>query len=663
MKSFMQTVKLFVKTPQIIVAYLVLLAGSNVWFIQVFKAFVNDYKQWGDARTDGIYYLGDIGIIGSYVYFIFWLFISYEFFRKSKEVDIQETLDCMGARGGIFYLHQIGTLLLAVSVIVLNVFVYFIAGYFRLDFSVVPVLKEQIWIMLLVDVFLLSIASVFCGSALSQVRNRFVGYGIALALSSVMMWELLEPIAWGLGIGGDVLCFIRDFICFLPPDMSASYDALYGLPMDGYRIVIMGIWIVLGSIWILRKIFISSRRASAVGTGGCMVLIAVLGILAWDRGSVLLQSESKRSAIQEQFFDGETRKKQADFTISGYRMELRVRKELSAECKIELADGDPKEEYDFTLYHCYKVKDIRDDKGKEMAFSQDGDYVTVRGNKDVGTKEITFFYEGGSSLFYSNSHACFLTGIIPYYPKAGFQEVISDERMEVKQPNDPVVWFDIGFDIPGSVVSNLAYSEGRYKGKTDSALFVKGYLDSEYYEKTQCVCYPMQRSSYEVAEAYQNGALQQQIDQLTQYLGAEPVRLEKKQIIVIPTSTAFCSRLGSYYETDSYVLLTTGTSPYVVLQERFGRKGDSELQQVFFQLSVSPDSVIEDFVIWKDLTSDPDDYTKRDELNDRIVGKMKEVGIQEIAQKVYARLVSDGYAGDVEADIEFIKNVRKEGAL
>ena len=344
-------------------------------------------------------------------------------------------------------------------------------------------------------------------------------------------------------------------------------------------------------------------------------------------------------------------------------MELRVRKELSAECKIELADGDPKEEYDFTLYHCYKVKDIRDDKGKEMAFSQDGDYVTVRGNKDVGTKEITFFYEGGSSLFYSNSHACFLTGIIPYYPKAGFQEVISDERMEVKQPNDPVVWFDIGFDIPGSVVSNLAYSEGRYKGKTDSALFVKGYLDSEYYEKTQCVCYPMQRSSYEVAEAYQNGALQQQIDQLTQYLGAEPVRLEKKQIIVIPTSTAFCSRLGSYYETDSYVLLTTGTSPYVVLQERFGRKGDSELQQVFFQLSVSPDSEIEDFVIWKDLTSDPDDYTKRDELNDRIVGKMKEVGIQEIAQKVYARLVSDGYAGDVEADIEFIKNVRKEGAL
>ena len=42
---------------------------------------------------------------------------------------------------------------------------------------------------------------------------------------------------------------------------------------------------------------------------------------------------------------------------------------------------------------------------------------------------------------------------------------------------------------------------------------------------------------------------------------------------------------------------------------------------------------------------------------------MKEVGIQEISQKVYARLVSDGYAGDVEADIEFIKNVRKEGAL
>lgn len=656
MKSFAKTIKLFLKTPQIILAYLVLLGVSNVFFSQLYQAFVAEYEEWGEKGTDAIFFLGDMGYLCC-VFFVFWVFISYEYFRKSKEAGIQENLDCLGARGSIFYLHQLGTLLLAVLVFTANVGAYMAVGYFRLHFP--PVLTDQIYKMLAINVFLLSVGSVFCGSAISQIRNRFAGYGVALALSFLMIWELIEPIAGGLGWGGNVLHFLRSFLCFLPPDIQAYPDVLYGLPFESYRIAIIGIWIVLGSIWILRKMCIRSKNAMTVAMCVCVVLLAGLGERAWNRGSVLLQGDSPQSALMECLIGGEepedkAKSKAADFEVAGYRMELRIRKELSAICRVELAEGSALGEYDFTLYHCYQVRDVQDDKGKKMEFQQEGDYVIVKGNGEM-VKEITFYYEGGSNLIYSNSHACFLTGIVPWYPKAGFQSFTKGRV--VKWQGDPPVSFDIGIDIPGEVVSNLEYLEGRYKGKMDNALFVKGYVDLEYYKKTNIICYPMQRDSYRLAQKIQDGELQQRMDQWMEYLGGEKEQIAKKKIICSPNSMAFCSRMDKYYETDSYILTESGISPRELIQWRLEEKGSSELKDVFCDLLPFEDFEevdVNDLLVYKETF---DSYEKADELHDLVVQKIKDVGLQEVMRSIYARIAAEDYEGDLDADMEFVKNV------
>ena len=76
MKSFVKTIKLFLKSPQIILAYLVLLGVSNVFFSQLYKAFVAEYEKWGDKGTDSLFFLSDMGYL-CYGFFVFWVFISY----------------------------------------------------------------------------------------------------------------------------------------------------------------------------------------------------------------------------------------------------------------------------------------------------------------------------------------------------------------------------------------------------------------------------------------------------------------------------------------------------------------------------------------------------------------------------------------------------------
>lgn len=667
MKSFRIMIKLFLKSPQILLAYILMVVVCNVEFVHLFQAFLNDYQMSDGMGTDSIYYIGDAGAICS-VFFLFWVFISFEYFRKTKVGYIQENLDCMGARGSMVYFQQLGVLLLAVLAIVINVGAYLVCGFFALNIS--PILVEQMVKLVLMDILLMSVASIFCGSILSRVKNRFAGYGLMLVLSAIMMWKLLEPIAGGMSDFGNALYFVRKFISILPPDILASYDALYGIPHDGYRIAIIGIWVVAGSSWMLLKLCIHSKKKSIAVTGACLVLIVLLGSVVWNRGSVLLQSESPESAIFEvSDAQEEIREKAADFAIRSYQMELKVRNELQAECKVALEEDSSqaaqRKEYDFTLYYKYRIQEIRNDKDKEMKFRQEGNYVTVETDGQEPVKELTFYYKGGSNLFYSNTHACFLTGLFPYYPKAGFQELFYDGngKSGLKLTGDPETSFDIGFDIPGGVISNLEYSDGRYRGTTDSALFMKGYLDYDYFKKNRAVYYPMQRYSYETVEAYQSGKVQEELNQLMQYLGGEPVELEQKMIVFIPGSLAFNSTLGDdYYETDSYILTSGTLFGYSVLESRMRQNGNSELQQVLFSLAPTEDTDAEEYTLWKNFmdAGDKELYSKKDELNDTVVEKMREIGVQEVARQIYARLVSEGYTGDIDSDLEFVRSIAKQ---
>lgn len=93
MKYCINLVKIFVKTPQMLLTYLLLLGFSNYYLYKVFTAFSDEFKAAGPLSTDSIYFYGDIRYI-CIVFFICWFFISFE---AAKEIDsVKEIFAAMG---------------------------------------------------------------------------------------------------------------------------------------------------------------------------------------------------------------------------------------------------------------------------------------------------------------------------------------------------------------------------------------------------------------------------------------------------------------------------------------------------------------------------------------------------------------------------------------
>lgn len=63
MKYCGKVVKSFIKTPQIVLPYLLLLVVSNIYLYKVFKAFWDEFKTAGAMSADSIYFYGDIRYI------------------------------------------------------------------------------------------------------------------------------------------------------------------------------------------------------------------------------------------------------------------------------------------------------------------------------------------------------------------------------------------------------------------------------------------------------------------------------------------------------------------------------------------------------------------------------------------------------------------------
>ena len=60
MRYFGKVIKSFIKTPQILLAYLLLLAVSNIYIYKTFMSFWEEFKTAGAQSADSLYFCGDI---------------------------------------------------------------------------------------------------------------------------------------------------------------------------------------------------------------------------------------------------------------------------------------------------------------------------------------------------------------------------------------------------------------------------------------------------------------------------------------------------------------------------------------------------------------------------------------------------------------------------
>lgn len=522
MNYFNKMLKLFVKVPQVILSYIVLIVLSNVYMYKLLDTFLIDYQKNGAAATDALYFCGDIRYL-CIVFFICWFFISFEFSRKVSVSPIKEVFMAFGKRGILPFINQIMIILLAIFLFTINMMIYAWIGHTRLNCP--PQILEQLVKVLVVDVFFLSAASSGMGLLVSRVKRKFAGYAIFLFLILYMIPDYNSILQDGLSNFSGLLQAIHSIVCIMPQDISYTYDALYGLPFEQYRLLNMLFWIVLGNVAFIGFHFWEGKKARKIAVGICSLALLGLVIAIVNKGSVVRMDEQLRN-VTSYYAENETRDEKASFRVKKYQIDFRIDQALTADCKMELEGDINRPSYLFTLYHNYIVKHVYNGEGEKMDFEQQGDYITITADKP--TQSITMNYSGSGDVFYSNQNACFLPGFFPYYPRAGAVKIFDGDQMQFLSCQEEKTEYDVSVKSFGKIFTNLSKKGERYQGQEDNLTIISGNYETVQKDSVTYVTLPMQKSSEWVS------------DKITQPF-----------VVAIPSSTTFLTLLDNGYVTDS----------------------------------------------------------------------------------------------------------------
>lgn len=652
MSYFCKLVKSFIKMPQVLLAFCVLLCVSNIHMCRIYSAFISEYHDLGSKATDSLNFFGDIRYI-CIVFFVCWFFISFEFTRKLHDSSVNEVFLTMGKRSVIPYVHQIMILFLFVFIFGMNISVYGILAYLKLECP--PQVFVQMIKVLFFDVILLSMASIGMGALVANIRKRFAGYIVFLLLIVLMVPDYYQVVRNVLPAGSKVLEKVHSILCFLPQDVTYTYDALYGLPFENYRIVAMLFWIVVGVASFIKVCFAKERRTKVTIVGGYCVVALLFLIMVLNKGSVL-RMDDVLWYVFSYYDEHEGMEQSVNYSVSKYQIDFKIRNDLSAVCKVDLTGEINQTEYIFTLYHGYKLGQVQDGQGENLTFSQEGDYIRIYSDKPV--KQLVLSYSGCGDMFYSNENACFLPGFFPYYPRAGFVTFFDSNNMTFREIPKNQTEFDIGIDYSPKFTTNLPKVGGRYQGKTEDIIIVSGNYEERNDKSVRYVVLPMQKSSYQMAEELQNGNVQKRLEKLLEYLGGEKTdSFSQNLMITIPNSTVFITLLDGFYSTDSYLLFREQCMEYNILKNRVGQGSTGYLKQIFFELEPGEEFNIKDQEYRKDYIA-KEKYTKSDELYDTVLVKMQEVGVQEVAKEIYRYITSDHYHENIEENLSYVQAIK-----
>lgn len=659
MKKFTLPLKLFCKTGSVIVPYILMMLAVNVMLFRLTDAFATAAED-PDTLSDAVFFFGDINVV-CFVFYLFFLFISYEYMRKVRESQMEEILSAYGSSGMGTYVRQFLVLALAVVLAAANISIYAVWGWKNL--ACADALLGEVVRLLLVNVFLLSLAAVSMGTVLSRVKNRFIGYA---AIVAVLFLILPNAVSFYVTLQNEYhipVFLIRDLIYLIPPDLFSYPDSLYGFPLENYRIAGMILWVVIAVAILFWKVLKKRARLRTV-VMSCLCLLAGGLIYAAEcKGSVLRMQDHPEAAIEEMagyYNTHEEKMEKAAFTVAKYELDLKIGKELEAEARMFIDEGPSLDEYHFTLSHAYQVESVTDENGNALDYTRDGDYLCILpGGKR--TTRIGICYKGHSSLYYANKKACFLPGFFAYYPKAGYRQ--QDFRDGGLDYDEPETQFEVKVNRDG-MAGNLPRDGAVFRGRAETLTLVDGIYHVSEQDGFQILSYPLMESEDEEIREYPEN-LAHEWEKVKEYLGMDgtDIRLElPKKIIKMPGSLAFTSLAkGVFLYGDHAVVSSANIGAYDVLGQKVARRTAPEkqkLREAFFDIQPDEKTDVDELCRFADMNDSFDGYAAEvQELHDLCVDRMKETGVQNASRQII-RYLLDG--NDHTDPAVFLKSIGNE---
>lgn len=343
--------------------------------------------------------------------FIYFLFISNDFFYNSHKENILELLRTTKRGMALYYFSAFGVLFTIAFVYNAMVSVINIIIYYYLQVNHVEYFFHILFNVLL-NIFIPCIIGILLGGILSFIKKHFISYLIIVTIVFVSS-PVFELVSESVYLAGINIYNLYDFFNIFPPllDWSSLYS--FGFSLLTYRKSIIFFWLFF-ALFILSIIFLKKLNKKNIVPSLICVFVCI-GCLAgyFHPASKVTMSNSPLDgslADVNYYEDNKIIENKAEFNIKKYILDIKINSQLEVCARITLEPNNLNT-YDFTLYHGYKIKNVTDTAGTPLSFTQSGDHFTVSGSNSI-LNEIIVYYAGRAVKFFSNEQATFFTRLV-----------------------------------------------------------------------------------------------------------------------------------------------------------------------------------------------------------------------------------------------------------
>ncbi len=174
--------------------------------------------------------------------------------------------------------------------------------------------------------------------------------------------------------------------------------------------------------------------------------------------------------------------KDSGFFVTDYNLQLSFGDMLCVEGTLEVKAPIDCQEFLFTLYRGYLVKEVvSETKGVAIQFEQQEDNLRIRTNQKVDRLKFNIRYSGCHNKFYSNERAAMLPGWFPWYPMDGERQIVLEYldygKMWGYNPYNRIETTHICIKSDLPIITNLSDKGNNiFEGEADSITVLGGNL-------------------------------------------------------------------------------------------------------------------------------------------------------------------------------------------
>lgn len=535
--------RLFWKQKKLWIPYLIYFVGSIIWAIRVSST-------WEFSSVDSMLHMIELDKYS----FLFFLILSYFYFSKNNPSGIHEVITASGNE--LFYIAMLRIVVLQILNIALTSSMISISLFLSIQENI----SGQDYYLYIIQLWILYhglpclLASLF-GLCLSKFRNKRLEYA-GVILTSFIFAGTFPLFLQMISEKTDIIYRFADVFCIFARGTRRAVNYYYLIPVETNNYFRAITWCTICIL--ICTLGIKKNSGKILSVILSLVTLCTFFVYIQPSGNAyfddMITNHDEWTADQSYYRNTPTLEEAPGFTVAGYTMEFKVRRQLSAKVTMQV-DTNNLEQYIFTLYHGYKIESVSDGAGNELSYDRNGDYLTVWNEKEQLDK-ICISYTGFSRNFYSTSQGVLLPAYFAYYPIPGYCPVFisqQDEEWveEYTRNSRTYANYHVIIDAPEEIYCSLpSGKDNKFEGCSEGVTLIGGHFMGCFSTDNYRIIYPSLQYKEADIEAMYLAALKD-----------SEALLQGRDIIIVPYT------MYQYLYYDDTQLLTFGWTLETDLEE------------------------------------------------------------------------------------------------